>query len=235
MNGYNIKSLDAHIENIRPEGLVTIAISAFDVEDHAHDIVRKGAFAGTFARDSANIKHVVDHIHDVAHIVGTPQRMEETDRYAIIESKLILDKSIGHDLFVTYKHLHDEGKAMEHSYAYRTLRRNENKQIKGEDIAELEMLEYSTVFRGCNPLTPTLDVKGLYTIDDCVSYIDDLERMLRKCDFSDKGGRRIEQVVSRLEGVLTEFKGRSRPAGEEERRKAFNDELRAAFKDSLFN
>lgn len=228
MENFQIKSLEAGIEDVNNEGIVTIVISTFDTEDMAHDIVRKGAFADTFCNDIGRIKHVVDHIHDVEHVVGTPLSMEEVGDQAIVQSKLILEKAIAHDLFVTYKHMAEQKRSMEHSYAYRVEKSNQNHTLKGRDIAKLSMFEYSTVFRGCNPLTPQLDVKGFMSADDCVSYMAELEQMLRKCDFTDEGGRRIEQAATSLRKALNDISASAK--GE-----AFNRELVAAFKETLFN
>ena len=52
-----IKSFKGSIDDIkRDQGVVTIAISKFDQEDRAGDIVRKGAFAKSF-EDMSRIKH----------------------------------------------------------------------------------------------------------------------------------------------------------------------------------
>lgn len=191
------------IDDIKREsGIVTIAISKFDVEDYAGDIVRKGAFAKSFA-DMSRIKHCVDHYQDLDHVVGTPRKGWETDEYAMVESALILGTTKGHDIFEYYKHCADEGRAVEHSYCYRTLQRNHNSDIAGEDIAELELRrEYSTVLAGCNPFTPAIDVKGLITIDQVIDYQNNLINLLRKCDFTDVGGKKIEGIVDSLKSAL---------------------------------
>lgn len=200
-----IKSFKGSIDDIkREQGIVTIAISKFDQEDHVGDIVRKGAFAKSF-EDMSRIKHCIDHKQDLDHVVGTPRKAWESDEYAFVESKLILGKTAGHDAFEYYKHCADEGRQVEHSYCYRVLRKNHNDNIAGDDIAELQLkYEYSTVFAGCNPFTPALDVKGLKTIDDIIAYQEQLNNLLRKCDFSDEGGRKIECLIKKIEEGLTE-------------------------------
>ena len=103
-----IKSFKGSIDDIkRDQGVVVIAISKFDQEDHAEDIVRKGAFTKSFA-DMSRIKHCIDHKQDLDHVVGTPRKAWETDEYALVESKLILGKAAGHDIFEYYKHCADE-------------------------------------------------------------------------------------------------------------------------------
>ena len=202
-----VKSFKGNIDDIkRDQGVVVIAISKFDQEDHAEDIVRKGAFAKSF-EDMSRIKHCIDHKQDLDHVVGTPQQAWESDEYALVKSKLILGKSAGHDAFEYYKHCADEGRQVEHSYCYRVLKKNHNEAIAGDDIAELQLkYEYSTVFAGCNPFTPALDVKGIHNIDDVISYHNQLNDLLRKCDFTEAGGRKIEALIDAIEKGLSEIR-----------------------------
>lgn len=202
-----IKSFKGGIDDIkRDQGIVVIAISKFDQEDHAEDIVRKGAFAKSF-EDISRLKHCIDHKQDLDHVVGTPRKAWESDQYALVESKLILGKASGHDIFEYYKHCADEGREVEHSYCYQVLKKNHNDAIVGEDIAELQLKhEYSTVFAGCNPFTPAIDVKSLLTIDDFISYQQGLNDLLRKCNFTDAGGRKIEELTKNIEEVLSQLR-----------------------------
>lgn len=192
---YKIKANSTHIEDVKADGIVTIAISRFNTIDKADDIVRKGAFTKTFKEQIHKIKHVTNHMWRMEDIVGTPLKMYENDTHAIVESKLILGTNKGRELFEMYKHFAENGSDMEHSYAYRTLKKNENPDIKGEDIAELAMKEYSTVFAGCNPDTPTLGIKSDL---EAVKAITDIENLLRKGDFSDITGKNIEKIIQKL-------------------------------------
>ena len=151
----------------------------------------------------SRIKHCIDHKQDLDHVVGTPRKAWETDEYALVESKLILGKAAGHDIFEYYKHCADEKRDVEHSYCYRVLNKNHNDAIAGDDIAELQLkYEYSTVFAGCNPFTPALDVKGLQSVEDIIAYQEELNNILRKCDLSDAGGNRIEALCNSLKSAL---------------------------------
>uniref|UniRef100_UPI004056282B hypothetical protein n=1 Tax=Alistipes sp. TaxID=1872444 RepID=UPI004056282B len=198
-----VKSFKGGIDDInREKGVVTIAISRFDVEDHAGDITRKGAFALSFA-DMSRIKHCIDHYQDIDHVVGTPRRGWETDEYAIVESALIVNTAKGHDIFEYYKHCAEEGVEVEHSYCYRVTKRNPNTTIAGDDIAELQLLrEYSTVIAGCNPFTPLIDLKGVTRIEDLIAYQNKLNELLRKCDFTDAAGKQIEELSAAIKGAL---------------------------------
>lgn len=198
MENFKLKSTVSHVDDIKNEGIVSIAISRFDIEDNVGDIIRKGAFAKTFREQKSKIKHVTNHKWTMDDIVGTPLTMTESDKYAIVESKLITSITKGRELFEMYKHFADVGSDMEHSFAYRTIKTNQNKEIKGEDIVELAMKEYSTVFAGCNPHTPMLGLK-----DDeqgAIKAINDLEVLLRGVDFSEETGKQIESIISRIKG-----------------------------------
>lgn len=222
------KSYKSGIDDIkRDQGVVTIAISCFDVEDRAGDVVRKGAFSNSFA-NMGHIRHVVDHYHDLEHVIGTPRKGWETDQYALVESALMLGTSRGHDMFEMYKHCADEGAQMEHSYCYRVKRRNNNPNVTGDDIADLDLFEYSTVLAGCNPFTPLIDLKGMTTIDQIVEYQSRLTEMLRKCDFTDAGGRKVEELAELIKSALRIVNEREKPDA-----KDVVDVIRGAFNNEI--
>lgn len=190
------KSLKSEVLDTTEQGIVTIAISKFDVRDSYDDIVRKGAFAKTFKEGGHRIKHVMDHQLRQMAVVGLPMKMEETDTHAVVVSKLNLEKQISRDLFSDYKFFKENGKTLEHSYMYETIKRNENKEIKGEEIAELKMYEYSTVALGANEHTPLLDLKSLEFSD-----IVKLEEFLRKNDVTNTKGKQIEEIIKQIKAL----------------------------------
>lgn len=190
------KSLKSEVLDTTEQGIVTIAISKFDVRDSYDDIVRKGAFAKTFKEGGHRIKHVMDHQLRQMAVVGLPMKMEETETHAVVVSKLNLEKQISRDLFSDYKFFKENGKTLEHSYMYETIKRNENKEIKGEEIAELKMYEYSTVALGANEHTPLLDLKSL-AFDD----ITKLEEFLRKNDVTNSKGKQIEEIIKQIKAL----------------------------------
>jgi HK97 family phage prohead protease len=190
------KSLKSEVVDIEEKGIVTIAISRFGNRDSYDDIVRKGAFSKTFQESSGRIKHVMDHQLRQGSVVGLPKKMYETDTHAVVESALNLEKQISRDLFSDYKFFKEHGKTLEHSYMYDTVKTNENKDIKGEDIAELRMYEYSTVALGANPDTPLLDIKS-FEFDDIVK----LEDFLRKYDVSNAKGKQIEEIIKQIKAL----------------------------------
>lgn len=190
------KSLKSEVVDYSEKGIVTIAISRFNNRDSYDDIVRKGAFTKTFAEGSGRIKHVMDHQLRQSFVVGLPMKMYETETHAVVESALNLEKQIARDLFSDYKFFKEHGKSLEHSYMYDTVKTNVNKEIKGEDIAELRMYEYSTVALGANSETPLLDIKS-FGVDDITS----LEAFLRKHDVSNQKGKQIEEIIRMIKGL----------------------------------
>jgi HK97 family phage prohead protease len=190
-----LKSLKSEVVDVvEDKGIVTIAISKFDNRDSYDDIVRKGAFTKTFKESGNRIKHVLDHNLRTTAIVGLPIKMYETDTHAIVESKLNLEKQIARDLFSDYKFFQENGRTLEHSFMYDTIKKNENKTIKGEDIAELKMYEYSTVALGANPETPLLGIKS-------IDELPLLEEYLKKYDVSNKRGKEIEDIIAKIKAL----------------------------------
>ena len=188
-----IKEFKYSVKDISEQGIVTIAISNFDSIDSYGDIVRKGAFTKTFKEGGDRIKHVIDHKLAQMYVVGLPVKMYETDTHAIVESKLNLEKQISRDLFADYKFFRDNGKSLEHSFAYNTIKKNDNSDIRGEDIAEVKLYEYSTVALGANANTPLIDLKSYV---DIAELITELEERLLKCDYSEEKGKYIERVIN---------------------------------------
>lgn len=195
------KSLKSEVVDIAEKGIVTIAISRFDNEDMGGDIVRKGAFTRTFKEGGDRIKHYMDHSLKQVANVGLPVKMYESDKYAIVESALNLEKELARDLFSDYKFFKEHGKTLEHSFGYETIKGKA--RGRGEEIFELKMYEYSTVGLGMNPDTPLLGLKSF----DHVT-IEDLEMYLKKFDVSNVKGKQIEFIIHKIK----ELQGTHNPA-----------------------
>jgi hypothetical protein len=124
---------------------------------------------------------VLDHELKYQSVVGLPVKMYETDTHAVVESKLNLEKQIAKDLFSDYQFFADNGKTLEHSYMYDVIKTNENEDIKGQDITEVKLFEYSTVALGCNEETPLIDLKSLKSQDEIIHSLEQLTKHLSKC------------------------------------------------------
>jgi HK97 family phage prohead protease len=196
------KSFKYQVKDVNEKGIVTIAISKFDNIDSYGDIVRKGAFAKTFKEGSNRIKHVLDHELRYQSLVGLPAKMYETDTHAVVESVLNLELQKAKDLFSNYKFFAANDRTLEHSYMYETIKRNENNDIKGEEIAELKMYEYSTVAMGANPETPLIDLKSLKSADDVLNSIEQLAQHLRKGDITNEQGEKLESLINTLKTYI---------------------------------
>lgn len=190
------KATNLEIKDVNQgSGIVTIAISSFNNRDSYDDIVRKGAFLKTFSERGKRQNHFLDHDLSIRSLVGVPLKMYETNEHAVIESKLNLDKENAKNLFSDYKFFAENNRTLEHSFMYETVKTNKNNEIKGEDIAEVKMYEYSTVALGANEKTPLLDLKSF---KDLPSLIYELENRLRKCNYTDERGKHIEKIINIL-------------------------------------
>lgn len=185
------KSFKSEVVDVAEKGIVTIAISRFDNEDMGGDIVRKGAFIRTFKEGGDRIKHYMDHSLKQSANVGLPIKMYESEKHAVVESALNLEKEISRDLFSDYKFFKEHGKTLEHSFGYETIKGKS--RGRGEEIFELKMYEYSTVGLGMNPETPLLGMKSFDQVT-----VEDLESYLRKFDVSNKRGKEIEFIIKKI-------------------------------------
>ena len=191
-----IKSVKSEVLDVESKGIVTIGISRFGNEDSYKDIVHKGAFEKTFKEGGDRIKHVIDHKLQQMFVVGLPLKMYETDTHAVIESKLNLEKQIAKDLFSDYKFFNENGKSLEHSFAYETIK-GKAKSNGGENIYELKMYEYTTVALGANPETPLFGIKSEFSVSE-------LENYLRKFDVSNQRGKQIERLIAEIKSLTEE-------------------------------
>lgn len=196
------KSFKYQVKDVNEKGIVTIAISKFDNIDSYGDIVRKGAFSKTFKEGSNRIKHVLDHELRYQSVVGLPKKMYETDSHAVVESVLNLDLQKAKDLFSNYKFFAANDRTLEHSYMYETIKRNDNSDIKGEEIAELKMYEYSTVAMGANSETPLLDLKSIKSTEEVIKSIEQLTKHLQNGDITEEQGKQIESLINTLKGYI---------------------------------
>jgi len=181
------KTFKSEVMDVAEKGIITIAISKFDVKDAGKDITRKGAFTKTFKESGNRIKHYMDHSLRQMANVGLPVKMYEDATYAIVESALNLEKQISRDLFSDYKFFKEHGKTLEHSYGYKTIK-GKALDDGGEEILELKMYEYSTVGLGMNEHTPLLDLKSFEDITA-------LETYLKKYDVSEAKAKHIEKII----------------------------------------
>lgn len=81
---------------------------------------------------------------------------------------------------------------------YHTVKTNENKDIKGEDIAEVKMYEYSTVGYGANENTPLMDMKSFKDISQLVI---EFEERLKKCNYSEAKGVYVSKIIKALKAL----------------------------------
>ena len=196
------KNFTYQVKDVTDKGIVTIAIGAFDNIDAVGDIIRKGAYTKTFKEGANRIKHLIDHKFNYEHIVGLPISMKETDEHAIVESALNLDLVKGKELYSNYKFFAEHGKTLEHSIGYSTIKTVKNEDIRGEDITELKLYEYSTVNYGANENTPLVDIKSLKSADEVLENIKALTEYLSKGDITEQHGKDIESLINTLKGYI---------------------------------
>ncbi len=190
------KNYKSSVLDVNEKGIVTIAIGGIGNEDMGGDVAHKGAFERTFKEGINRIKHYIDHKLSTAFNVGLPVKMYETDKHAVVESALNLEKQIARDLFSDYKFFASHDRTLEHSYGYETMKGKA--RGRGEDILELKMWEYSTVGLGMNPETPLLGLKSFEDVS-----IEDLELYLKKFDVSNTRGKEIEFIIKKIKELQT--------------------------------
>ena len=137
----------------------------------------------------------------IAEYTSSNQKLDSTFQGNGLDSiiapyRLNLEKEISRDLFSDYKFFQANGKTLEHSYGYQTIKQGNMKGIQGEEILELKMYEYSTVALGMNPETSLLSIKSF---ED--SSVEELEQYLRKYDVSNTKGKQIESIIQQIKSL----------------------------------
>ena len=182
-----LKKFDYKIEDVdTKQGIVKIAVSAFDNKDSDGDIIVKGAWKKTITENLKRIKHLYN--HDTRILLGLPQEMFETDNHLIAISKMNMSKQISKDVFSDYEFFAQNDRTIEHSVGFVPII-SENLKEGGNIFKENKLYEYSTLsFLGANENTPLFELKEML-----------------KYDYTDERLKQIEILISKIEKLEKEF------------------------------
>ncbi len=194
------------------DGIVVLYASAFGNIDAHGDIIAPGAYSKTIREQgpggSNRIKHLWMHWPDM--ILGRPLELEEDDIGLRVVSK-VSKTTLGKDALILYA----DGQLDEHSVGISAILRDDEQPAI---IKEARLWEYSSVTWGANPLTPTVDVKGLVGRETIQKHgapepvqiptpldkqIEKAGRALHTPGISDELGKAIESWLALVKGKPT--------------------------------
>ncbi|MDD6581603.1 MAG: HK97 family phage prohead protease [Bacteroidales bacterium] len=189
--------LKTRTNEVKEDGIVTIAVSAFGNVDHDGDIIEKGAFTKTINENGQRFKHLLNHNQD--YLIGCILKAEETNSNLVVESALNLDTQLGRDVFSFYKLYQKHGRTLEHSIGFEDMKR---KDADRRRITEAQLWEVSTLYGwGANEKTPLLGLKSMDFKQSSKEAVDFLRDAL-KMKFSDEILVKYEDSLHLIEKAL---------------------------------
>ena len=181
---------------VKEDGIVTIAVSAFGNVDHDGDIICKGAFTKTISENGQRIKHLLNHNQD--YLIGCILKAEETNNNLVVESALNLDTQLGKDVFSFYKLYQKHGRTLEHSIGFEDIKR---KDSDPRQITETQLWEVSTLYGwGANEQTPLLGIKSMKSQKDAFNFLKDALKMKFSDDILNKYEEQLHLIEKALDG-----------------------------------
>jgi HK97 family phage prohead protease len=151
------------------EGRFEAIVSVFSNVDAMGDKVMPGAFAKSLARWRESGPIPVAWQHDMTMPdIGIVEDARETDRGLWVRAKLDIDEPLPAQIFKRLR----RRSLKEFSFAYEVVREHMNDDGINE-LHEVHLLEVSPVWRGANPATELLAVKGATPrLDSAVASLD---------------------------------------------------------------
>lgn len=182
------------------QGLVSGYFAAFGSKDSDGDIIVKGAFANSIAKNgpqsnSPRIKHLLD--HDRRNAVAVIQELKEDDFGLAYVSKAGRHKN-GQDFLL----MAEDGIITEHSHGFVVVK--EQQKSDANYIEESNLYEGSSLqFWGANGNTPVTGVKSFEEVFDSLVI---LEKGFRNGKYTDETFIKLEGKIKSLYGYLESIK-----------------------------
>ncbi len=184
-------------------GVVKVAINAIGNVDKQGDRSEQGSFKKTL-QELGMVYHYLN--HDTNKLIGVPIEGKEDGRYAVITSKLNLDKEIGRDVYSDYKLFAEQDKTLRHSIGAFPVKyefeEGENEEDEIRVVKEWKLMEFSTLTMWpANDDTPMLDIKNMSNEDleaTLKSANEYLQTISKKGYHTDEYIRSVEKQVNQL-------------------------------------
>ena len=153
---YRLKTADYKLKDVDAKGTVVFVANAFGVQDSHNEISLKGSFKKTLSESFDRLKYLYN--HDVNKVIGVPIEGYENDVGLIIKAVLNLDKDVGNNTYLDYKHSLEYGRSVEHSIRTMVIKSTGDnpRYISEQRVAEVSYVP----LMGSNSDTPLLEMKG---------------------------------------------------------------------------
>lgn len=191
--GYDIGFKDVDLK----QGIVSGWYSTFEKIDSYKEITDPGATIKTVAERGPQgkklIKYCLDHKKD--QIPGVLIELGEDDIGGFYAAK------IGkHNLGLDFTKMVESDIINQHSFGYKEIKTIYDEKLKVTRLKEVFLYEISALqFLGANEDTTRIDLKSF---DDCLSYIDRLEKFIKTTDCTDETIIELENKLKSLHALL---------------------------------
>lgn len=192
------KGFDVGFKNAdTKQGIVSGYFALFGNKDLDGDIIERGAFSKTIQERGPQGKQLIKYLldHNREKVVAKINNLYED------EKGLYYEATIGtHTAGQDFLKMVESELINQHSFGFRTIKEQYDQQAKANRIKEVFLYEGSAVqFLGANPETTMI---GLKSFEDCIAYLDRLEKFIRTTDCTDETIIELENKLKSLQEQL---------------------------------
>lgn len=223
LKSIDCKALDVDVA----KRTVVVYFSKFGNIDHADDLITPGSYTKTIQEQGKKgadlIWHRADHRANLANCLSKPDL--EQDSFGLKGISHVVDTTMGLDVLKLY----DAGFVNQHSVGYRVMKESRKTQGTREynEITEIKLFEGSTVLWGCNPDTPTVEVKSL---DELQEQFEIIEKQFKTGTLTDDMFATLVKYHDYLGGLIEKRRKSTQPDPSTEPDYAgFADRLKSKF------
>ena len=175
------------------QGIVSGYFAVFGNKDLDGDVIEPGAFTKTVMERGPQGKQLIKYLldHDKNKVVAKITNLYEDNKGLRYEAK-IGSHSAGQD----FQKMIESELINQHSFGFRTIKEQFDKEAKANLIKEVMMYEGSAVqFLGANPETTFIDLKSEA---DAFEYLSRLEKFVKTSDATDETLEKLENQLKSL-------------------------------------
>lgn len=179
------------------EGIVSGYFAMFGNKDLDGDIIERGAFAKTIQERGPQGKQLIKYLldHNREKVVAKINNLYEDEKGLYYEAK-IGSHTAGQD----FLKMVESELINQHSFGFKVIKEQYDQSMKANKIKEVFLYEGSAVqFLGANPETTMI---GLKSFEDCITYLERLEKFIKTTDCTDETIIELENKLKSLHALL---------------------------------
>jgi len=175
------------------KGIVTGYFAAFDTKDSDGDLIEKGSFQKTIQERGPQGKQLIKWLldHDKYKAIGKLTELRE-DNFGLYYEGKVGRHSLGKDFMLMV----EDGIINQHSFGYRIIKDQYDRDSNVNRIKELMMFEGSPIqFLGANQNTPIVGIKSL---EDAMQMCEKLNKFIATSEATDETLKQLDEKLKSL-------------------------------------